>query len=199
MFKNQIRNQTGPFEIEVKLRCDNIEFLTRAGLILDLETARHFEDNWLLDTPDQQLGLKASILRVRSAQGTGSMTLKERSAPDAPVTQFKQRVEIETGLNDPESAIEIFERLGYRKWFRYQKYRTVYRARLAQGKSLHVMFDETPLGNFIELEGEEEDIAEAVRMLGVTSADYILESYLALQAEHCRRQGKQLEDMVFLS
>jgi len=60
-----------------------------------------------------------------------------------------------------------------------------------------VMFDETPLGNFVELEGEEEVIARAVELLGVTPACHILESYLALQAEHCRRRGKPLEDMVF--
>jgi hypothetical protein len=59
------------------------------------------------------------------------------------------------------------------------------------------MTDETPLGDFLELEGTEEAIAEAVKWLNITPADYILESYLALQIAHCRQQGKPLEDMVF--
>ena len=176
---------------------DSVEPLTLAGLTLSVEAARHFEDNWLLDTEEFQLGEFAAILRVRKAGERGSITYKEKAPDDASASQFKQRLEIETAVDDPESAVALFERLGYRKWFRYQKYRSVYRATLPGGASLHVMFDETPLGNFVELEGEEEAIAQAVKLLGVTPAEYILESYLALQIAHCERQGRQLEDMVF--
>lgn len=188
---------TTPHEIEVKLRFDSVDAFARAGIVLEIETVRHFEDNRLLDTADRTLGEREAILRVRSADGKGSITYKERAGEDAPASQFKQRVEIETAIDNPESAMAMFERLGFRQWFRYQKYRTVYRATLPGGSTLSVMFDETPLGNFVEIEGEEEAIAQAVELLGVTSADYILESYLALQAEYCRRQGKPLEDMIF--
>jgi adenylate cyclase, class 2 len=134
---------------------------------------------------------------VRSAAGGGAITYKERADGAAAASRFKKRVEIETAIDDPESAVAVFERLGYRKWFRYQKYRTVYRAKLPGGSELHVMFDETPLGPFVELEGEEEVIARAVELLGVTPEEYVLESYLAIQAEHCRRGGKPLGDMIF--
>jgi adenylate cyclase class 2 len=186
-----------PHEIEVKLRFDSVDAFAPAGIKLEIETARHSEDNWLLDTADRALGEREAILRVRSANSKGSITYKERAGEDAPASQFKQRVEIETAIDDPESAIAMFERLGFHKWFRYQKYRTVYRATLLGGLTLGVMFDETPIGNFVELEGEEEAIAQAVELLGVTPACYILESYLALQAEHCGREGKPLEDMIF--
>lgn len=188
---------TTAHEIEVKLRFDSVGAFARAGIDLEIETARHFEDNWLLDTADRTLGAREAILRVRSADGKGSITYKEKAGDDAPASQFKQRVEIETAIDNPESALAMFERLGFHKWFRYQKHRTVYRATLPGGSTLTVMFDETPIGNFVELEGEEETIAQAVELLGVTSVDYILESYLALQAEHCQRQGKPLENMVF--
>src|SRR5215813_680484 len=184
-------------EIEVKLRFGDLAGFARAGITLEIETPRHFEDNWLLDSPERYLSERAAILRVRSAEGRGSITYKGQADEAAPASQFKKRVEIETAINDPSSAMAIFERLGYRKWFRYQKYRTVYRATLPDGSKLQVMFDETPRGEFVELEGEEEIIAKAVKLLGVAPAEYVLESYLAIQAEHCRRQGKQLEDMVF--
>lgn len=186
-----------PHEIEVKLRYDSVTPLEHAGLQLTLETPRHFEDNWLLDTPEQQLSQRAAILRVRQVDGAGTLTLKEKAAPDAAATQFKARLEIETPLGDPESTVAILERLGYRKWFRYQKYRTIYRADLPSSAWLHVMFDETPRGNFIELEGAEDAIAEAVQLLGVPREEYILESYLALQINFCRALGRDLEDMVF--
>jgi len=188
-------------EIEVKLRNLGADALLKAGLALEVETPRHFEDNWLLDTDEQRLSKQRSILRVRVAGGRGWLTYKESAGTDAPASQFKLRVEIETQLSAPEQAVEIFARLGYRKFFRYQKYRTVYRVGLpgfsAPAATLHAMLDETPIGNFAELEGAEEAIAEAVRRLGITPADYILDSYLALQINHCQAQGKPLEDLVF--
>lgn len=188
---------TTPYEIEVKLRFDSVEPLTRVGILLVIETARHFEDNLLLDTEDKQLGQKAAILRVRQSGETGSLTYKEKPAPDAPATQFKQRIEFETAIADPHQASAIFERLGYQKWFRYQKYRTIYRAALPGGKDLHVMFDETPIGNFIELEGEEEAILQAVSLLGIRREECVLESYLVLQAAHCALEGRPFDDMIF--
>src|SRR5215468_7678584 len=184
-------------EIEVKLRFDDLAAFARAGIALEIEIARHFEDNFLLDSTDHYLSERAAILRVRFAAGRGSITYKEQADEAAPASQFKKRIEIETAIDDPDSAIAIFERLGYRKWFRYQKYRTVYRATLPDGSKLHVMFDETPLGAFVELEGEEEIIAQAVRLLGVAASEYVLESYIAIQAEECLRHGKPLDDMVF--
>jgi adenylate cyclase, class 2 len=186
-----------PHEIEVKLRYDSVASLERAGLQLTLETPRHFEDNWLLDTAERQLSQRAAILRVRQVDGTGTLTFKEKAASDAAATQFKARIEIETPIADPENTVAILERLGYRKWFRYQKYRTIYRVSLPSGAGLHVMFDETLLGNFVELEGAEEAIAEAVQLLSVRREEYILESYLALQINYCRALGRELEDMVF--
>lgn len=184
-------------EIEVKLKCADLAAFARAGLALETETPRHFEDNWLLDDAAHTLGHKGSILRVRVVNGEGLLTYKEKAGKDALASQFKVRVEIETPLGAPAQALEIFERLGYRKSFRYQKYRTVYKTALPSGGHLKVMFDETPLGNFVELEGEEEAIAEAVKLLGASEHEYILDSYVALQAAHCRRSGRELQDMVF--
>lgn len=183
-------------EIEVKVKL-GIEAFAAAGIRLDLHTARHFEDNWLLDTEAHQLGKKFSILRVRAVDGKGVLTYKEKAGTDAPASQFKLRVELETEIGDATEALVIFDRLGFHRFFRYQKYRSIYEALLPSGLSLEVMADETPLGNFLELEGEEVAIAEAVQLLGITPDDYILDSYLGLQIQHCRAQGRALEDMVF--
>lgn len=183
-------------EIEVKLKLE-IQALERAGIALELFTPRHLEDNWLLDTETHQLGTKRSILRVRSANGKGVLTYKEKAGDDAPTSQFKLRIELETELASAPEALAIFDRLGFHRFFRYQKYRAVYEALLPSGNRLHVMADETPIGDFLELEGEENAIAEAVQLLGLTPGDYILESYIALQLRHCQQQGKTLEDMVF--
>ena len=180
-------------EIEVKLKL-SVQALIDAGLRLDVETPRHFEENWLLDNEVKQLGEKWSILRVRDAGGKGFLTFKGKSETNS---QFKRREEIETELGNAQQALEIFARLGFTKWFHYQKYRTVYQAILPSGNHLHVMADETPIGDFLELEGEELNILEAVQCLKITPQSYILDSYLALQLAHCQVQGKALEDMIF--
>lgn len=184
-------------EIEVKLRCDDIRRIEDAGIHLEIEAGRHFEDNWLIDDEARSLSGRASVLRIRSAVGRGALTYKAPPAADAAPTRFKQRVEIETSIDDPAAALEMFSLMGYRSWFRYQKYRTVYRARLPGGGRLHVMFDETPIGNFVELEGQEDAIAEAVELLGASPAEHIVKSYIVLQMERCAEAGLPLEDMVF--
>ncbi len=183
-------------EIEVKIKL-GIEAFAPAGIRLETHTARHFEDNWLLDTKASQLGKQRAVLRVRIMEGKGLLTFKGEAADDALQSQFKLREELETELANPYEALAIFDRLGFHRFFRYQKYRSVYEAHLPSGAQLHVMADETPLGNFLELEGEEDAIAEAVKLLGVTPAEYILDSYLGMQIARCRQQGKPLEDMVF--
>lgn len=186
-----------PYEIEVKLPGQIAARLAQVGVTLELVAPRHFEDNWLLDTETKRLGERAAILRVRQAGGAGSLTFKARPSDDAPPTQFKQRIEIETPVADPQATVAILEQLGYRAWFRYQKYRTVYEARLPGGERLHVMYDETPVGDFVELEGEEDAISAAVSLLGVAPADYILDSYLALQQAQCAASGQAFCDMIF--
>lgn len=183
-------------EIEVKLKL-SIQALEQVGIVLVLLMPRHFEDNWLLDSPTHQLGSKGSALRVRMANDKGILTYKEKANQDAPASQFKMRVELETEVQNAPETLTILDRLGFHRFFRYQKYRSVYEATLPSQNHLHVMADETPLGDFLELEGEEDAITEAVHLLGLTPADYILESYIALQLRHCQQQGKPLEDMVF--
>lgn len=184
-------------EIEVKLKCEGLAVFARSGITLEIKEPRHFEENVLFDTPDQQLGSRLAVLRVRTVGGKGTLTYKAPPLPDDAPSQFKKRVEIETPIGDPEQMIAILTRLGYLKWFCYQKYRTVYDAYLPAGGALLIMNDETPIGNFVELEGEEAAIQEAVHLLGVSPDQYILLSYIALQAEQCRQEGRPFEDLIF--
>ena len=57
--------------------------------------------------------------------------------------------------------------------------------------------DETPIGNFIELEGPRRWIDKVARQFGYTRADYITASYAVLYFEHCRKRGIRPTHMVF--
>ncbi len=182
-------------EIEVKLACDDLDRLRNAGFQLTRETPRHFEDNWLLDLPDQPLFKQGAALRVRSVDGAGTVTYKG-VVKETNESRLKVREEIETPVDEPERMIELFERLGYRRSFRYQKYRTDYRVAL-DGRELKVVLDETPMGDFIEIEGDESSVLKVLDAAGFSANDIIRESYPELQASRCRARGVPFEDLVF--
>jgi adenylate cyclase class 2 len=182
-------------EIEVKLACDNLDRLRQAELDLQLVEARHFEDNWLLDSIDQELLNKGAALRVRSVNDKGVLTYKG-IVRDSETSILKVREEIESAVDEPERVVELFERLGFQRSFRYQKYRTIYNLK-RNDKSITVTFDETPMGNFIEIEGDEEGVLQTLQAAGFSEAEIIRESYPELQAQRCKARGLALEDLIF--
>ena len=111
----------------------------------------------------------------------------------------KVRDEIEAQVTESGNLIKIFEGLGMRGWFRYEKYRTTYQLPAAKSwaRGLLIEIDETPIGTFVELEGPPAAIDRAATELGYSKRDYIVTNYLALYAEDCRRKGQQPQNMLF--
>jgi adenylate cyclase, class 2 len=181
-------------EIEIKIPFEDPEHLKDLPGNLVLETPRHFEDNWMLDTAEERLKNEHSALRIRFIDGHGLITFKGLSTAKS---KFKVREELETHTDEPNQMLAIFERLGYHPFFRYQKYRTVYKLVLEDGNSLKVMVDETPMGNFLELEGSEETVKHVIGALKLAPEDYITSTYIGMQAARCRAAGRQLEDLIF--
>jgi adenylate cyclase class 2 len=182
-------------EIEVKLASGDLDRLRRAGFELELRQARQFEDNWLLDSDDGALLRRGAALRVRSVGGKGLLTYK--GTPSQPSgSPLKIREEIEVSTDDPYRMIELLERIGFRRSFRYQKYRTSFAIAL-NGAELEIALDETPMGNFIEVEGDEQSVMELITRAGFAPEELILESYPEMQAARCRVRGVPLEDLIF--
>ena len=86
----------------------------------------------------------------------------------------------------------MLERIGLRVWFSYQKYREEY-----SRPGLVVAIDETPIGTFVELEGEERAIEETAHSMGRTPGDYVLESYRGLFVRDREARGLPIIDMIF--
>jgi adenylate cyclase class 2 len=160
-------------ETEIKLRVGAAaarDALKRAGG--RLVHPREFEDNLLFDDPRGTLGTAAAILRLRVTPRGGLLTFKgARRLEDG----LKTREEIETEVDDAEAFRLILERLGFKPAFRYQKYRETWSL---EGQT--VVVDETPIGDFVEIEGEAEGIHRAAEALGFARADYLTDSYVAL-------------------
>jgi len=60
-----------------------------------------------------------------------------------------------------------------------------------------VLLDETPIGNFLELEGSPTWIDRTARKLGFSVKDYISRSYGYLYLAYCRERRIRPKNMVF--
>ena len=181
-------------ETEVKIRIAHLPATRKRLRELGFRPVhrRSLEDNSLLDTPERILRASRSILRLRR-YGTGWwLTYKGTPAPDQ---FYKSRLEIETEIKNPDAIRSILKQLGFRAVFRYQKFRTQY-SQISKN-SPELSLDETPIGNFIELEGSRKSIDRVARLLGYSRADYITASYGALYLEECRKSQITPSDMVF--
>ncbi len=157
--------------------------------------ARRFQDDCLLDFADGRLRDERCTLRVRQERWLeqdrpAGATVTFKGPPRLDV--MKVREELETGVEDGALLLRVFERAGFRVWFRYQKRREEFTCDGAV-----VAIDETPCGVFVEIEGAEGGVARVARALGRTPDDYIVASYRSLYEEDCARRGRRVADMVF--
>ena len=94
----------------------------------------------------------------------------------------------------PFKVEQIFNEIGYHPIFRYEKFRTEYAKAPGTGK---VLLDETPIGNYLEIEGSPRWIDSTARLLGFSTADYITRSYGYLYLAYCRERRISPNDMLF--
>jgi adenylate cyclase, class 2 len=207
-------------ETEIKLRVEDLSAfqaaLARVGA-KRVGMGRVFEENVVFDSPDRTLAKQGQLLRIRTETRKGDKTGEsldqrflltfKRPTPEQRVTPasevedsgYKVREEIEVELTETETLSKIFDGLGMKPWFHYEKYRTTYQIESSKewGIGLLIELDETPIGVFAELEGPPEAIDRAAAELGFSKVDFILGNYFTLYVEECRRRGEQPGDMVF--
>jgi adenylate cyclase class 2 len=214
-----------PRETEIKLRIPDPKsfrrLLKRLGAkIISPGSGRVHEMNLIFDTPDGGLAKHGQLLRIRtetpepatakSKKLPSRSILTFKNPPDSAATpaqqsanpsnrRYKIREETELPISDPVALQKIFEGLGLRGWFRYEKLRTTFQlpARLKWAAHLLIELDETPIGTFVELEGPAPAIDRAAVELGFSPADYVLKNYLVLYIDDCRKHNVQPSNMLF--
>ena len=178
-------------ETEIKIRLEDPAGFCRRleDLRPGIASARHFEDNHLFDFPDRSLRNRQCLLRVRFANDECLLTYKGPPRRDG---IFKTREELETRIEDSSAVLQVLERIGMQVCFRYQKYRREF---LIEG--VHVAVDETPIGDYAEMEGSEDGIRSLALKMGIAEDRFLRHSYHELYLEHCRQQGIAPQWMVF--
>ena len=185
----------GPLEVEVKLAIQDVRKARRNILRMGFleETPRALEENWVLDFDDQALRRKGQLLRLREYQEQRVVTFKGSALKSK---QYKVRQELETGVGNLKTLFRILEQLGLGARFRYEKYRTSFKLVKPDARgSVVVTLDETPIGNYLEIEGKPEKIDWVASQLGFSPKEYITKSYTELFFSS--RLARTRKNMVF--
>jgi adenylate cyclase class 2 len=179
-------------EIEIKFRVANLRALARklreAGF--RLATKRTREMNTLYDLPGAVLRGRKELLRLRKYGSLWTLTHKSGKK----IGRHSSRQELETSVTDGRKMDSILRALGYTPSFRYEKFR----AEWTDGKG-QVVVDETPIGNFCEIEGRPRWIDTTAKKLGVSGSNYITKNYATLFLEWKEQTKSRAEEMTFES
>jgi adenylate cyclase class 2 len=183
---------SGKREIEVKFQVEDrgelIEHLKSLGF--SEVTERTHEMNTLYDHPGGRLRRRGALLRVREYGAKWTVTYKDRSTVRP--GRHKSRREIETVVQDGKALSRIFENVGFEPSFAYEKFRSEW----SDGTG-HVVLDETPIGNFGEIEGPGRWIDKVARGLGISKRQYITRSYAELFLAWKLKTRSKARQMLF--
>ncbi len=177
-------------ELEVKFYLSNPEkMLTMLNSLGHVIAARVHEVNLRLDTPNLDLLSSGSLLRLRQ-DTRARVTYKGVGSEEAGA---RLRRELEFTVSDFDTALHLFEDLGYQVMLMYEKYRTTY-----QLGEVEVAFDEMPTGYFLEIEGPDgQSIHSVADQLGLDWERRILDSYTMLFERTRQNLSFKFRDLSF--
>ncbi|MEM9951379.1 MAG: class IV adenylate cyclase [Chloroflexota bacterium] len=160
-------------EIEVKLYYDDLSSLeeTIQANGGDLVQDRIYERNIRYDRPDGSMTSKGVVLRLREDNAV-KLTYKEPGIIERGIIT---REELEVEVGDFDTMQAILGKFGYYPSMLYEKYRTIYACHGA-----HIMLDELPYGNFVEIEGSKDAIEMVINKLGLDHVERRDSSYAKL-------------------
>jgi adenylate cyclase, class 2 len=178
-------------EIEVKLPANDLDSLRRMLRVAGATplTPLHSESNDLYDRAGGELANAGCTLRLRRTDRGSTLTFKGPARFEAGT---KTREERETGVADPAALEAILAGLGLERCFRYEKKREEW-----QLESCAIALDETPIGNFVEIEGHPPAIRRTLQRLALDFSEAIPYSYAELYRRRRRENPSLPKDMVF--
>jgi adenylate cyclase class 2 len=178
-------------EIEVKFYLNDLPQFEKnlQGLGAALIQPRTHERNLRFDTPDRALTRTRQVLRLRQDEHARFTYKRPESGGNGSVSS---RTEIEFEVSSFENARLFLEALGYQVYVSYEKYRRTY-----QLPGVEIMLDETPLGDFIEIEGSDPQSIETIAAaLHLNWGARTLESYIML-LDKVKALHSQIQNMTF--
>jgi adenylate cyclase class 2 len=161
-------------EIEVKFYIKKTEAVRKQ--LVDTGAKSHgriFEYNICFDNADHDLLLSDSLLRLRKKDEKTTLTYKSR--PDIGDSEFKVVKELEVGVSDFETMLNILVVLGFHQSQIYEKYREIFTI-----GNTKLCLDRMPYGDFLEIEGGKDEIRNLSQQIGMQWNQRILGNYRSL-------------------
>ena len=196
-------------EIEVKfLDADHAALRQHLTSLDALCLGRWFESNTVFDDEQRSLKATGTLLRLREKSGRFILTLKRATdectadmalgssldmAPDILPENAELCAKIchehETDVDDAQSMRAILAGLGYTPALRYEKVREKWTL-----LGCEVCLDTLPFGDFVEIEGNEEDIRACAKALALPGEKASTATYHDLNRQARRAQGRQPDE-----
>lgn len=175
-------------EREYKFRVESLGAVAEKLTEVDAERVERsvLERNWLLDR-NSRFRDSGRVLRLRL---DGSGALLTYKGPVRHEEGARVRTEVEVGVSDVEQARALLVALGYEQAGYYEKRRATWML-----GSTEIALDETPIGSFVEVEGER--AGEVVSLLGFDAGEAEERSYVALYEAYRVDHPEAPVDMVF--
>jgi adenylate cyclase class 2 len=179
-------------EIEAKYHVKDLKKieLRLRDLKAQLIQPRVHETNLRFDRPNRELRDTFRVLRLRQDD-------KARFTFKGPSMEAEggilSRQEIEFFVGDFESARKFLEAIGFEVVVFYEKFRTTYEL-----NNTHIMLDELPYGDFIEIEGNDVDVIRSISdLLGLNWNAMIKAGYHALFERAAGKYGLDNSQLSF--
>lgn len=176
-------------ELEVKARVEDPDrvraVLARAGAVLEFQgdmLDRRFDRDAGLVTRDEVLRLRM----FRPADGTPAYGVLGWKGPQTRRRGYRRRAEAETRVADPQATVTILERLGFAESLRIDRRVEVYRL----GHAVLRLEWYPAMDVLLEVEGEPEDIEQAIAATGLARDRFLAESLPYFVAAYERRTGQ---------
>lgn len=178
-------------ELELKYYLSDLARIEQALLRLNAQCIqpRVLEKNLRFDTSDYALTREGKALRLRY-DTEARLTYK---GPSFSTEGVRLRQEIEFVADNFIAAQAFIMALGYKVVMRYDKYRTTY-----LHNDVHILLDELPYGNFIEIEGPSP--AQIHSINNVLRLDWnkrINDSYTVLFERLRKKMNLPFNDLIF--
>lgn len=180
-------------EIERKyLNVDLEEMRHRLSSLNAHCTGKHFESNWVFDTPQQDLFKSKRLLRLRRQEWSNAihhiLTLKLPVTGSISLLNYKVGEELEIEVSDPFVTSSILASLGYTVYARYEKVREPW-----QLNGVEIELDILPFASVLEMEGTESSIELAAADLRLDDISISTKNYHQLNQEWREQQGLPFE------
>ncbi len=123
---------------------------------------REYQSNVMYDNKDGLMQKTDGRIRLRYLGESGKKVLTYKK-PLESVNGAKREIEYEIDFSDKEEQIEnILNAMEFDITTSYERYRTEWKI-----NSAHITIDEYPFADFVEIEGEQEEIEKIALMLGL--------------------------------